>query len=38
MKRSRKYIIQRLQQIADKLKKGYRKSAILERIVKIKTK
>ena len=36
--RSKKMIIQKLQQIADKLKKGYRKSSILNRIVRLKLK
>lgn len=38
MKRTKKMIIQALQQLVDKLPKGYRRNAIMRRIVKIKTK
>ena len=38
MKRTKKMIIQALQQIADKLPEGKRRSAIMNRIVKLKLK
>lgn len=38
MKRTKKMIVQGLQQIADKLPKSYRRSAIYRRIVKLKLK
>lgn len=38
MKRTKKMIIQALQQLVDKLPKGYRRNAIMSRIIKLKLK